>query len=81
MKFEIVDGRAILAHRPRPWKYEQLTTLEVGQGLRIPLADLSYKTDHPEHTVRSQASRYGTILGQRLVTRLVPEAILVIRKA
>lgn len=65
--------------RNRPWKYIAFTKLEVGQGFRVPLSDLSYASGTPSHTVQVSAWYWGKKLGRRFATRRERDCVLVVR--
>ena len=74
-----VDLRSFQGRGRRPWKYEQIELLEVGQGFSVPLSDLSYTSIDPAHTVRSTAVHYGRKLGRKFRTRRLDDAIQIVR--
>lgn len=78
-KIEDVDLRSFQRRGRRPWKYEQIEELKVGQGFRVPLSDLSYNAIDPAHTVRSIATHYGRKLGRKFRTRRLDDAVQIVR--
>lgn len=69
MKYEVEKVDRIIKSRPRPWRYEQIIDLEVGQGFKIPFTELSLDALDPTQTVRSSASHYSKLLGRRFRTK------------
>lgn len=67
---------------PRPWKYEQVLRLEVGQGFVVPWSDLSREALDPGRAVRDAASYWSRRLKRRFNTRSLAErGVMMIRTA
>ena len=81
MVYEVITVDLASFRAGRAWKYGQLDRLQIGQGIHIPLHDLSYKTGDPTRAVRSSASAAGKRLGKKFGCRATGEGVLIVRFA
>ena len=62
----------------RRYKYGQIVKLEIGEGFRVPLADLSYSCADPAGVLRTVAWAYGRDLSRKFRTRTMPDRSVMI---